>query len=233
MDVTIKKLTHENIYTKKYSNKDINIVKVYDIFNASTLNQLIHDYSNNGFAIFELMDMEVNQETLKQFTDSLGLGAAYIPSTYNNKSFYSKKGFNLITKNKHDQSHKAFNTSSEQELHSDGTLEPIGFIKTSLLFCESQGLSGGENTLFNSVGAFYDMLINCSNIGWSMLNDSSLRRYSYINNDQNIGPTFSIKENQIISRFSLDNTSDWNYGFENVPNLEKAYSFLQGLIYEG
>ena len=60
-----------------------------------------------------------------------------------------------------------------------------------------------------------------------LLDDNSLRRVSNINFQEYIGPAFAIQNNKIHSRFSLDNTCDWKYGFTKLPKLEKAYSLLK------
>ncbi|MGF6952444.1 hypothetical protein QF028_004949 [Neobacillus sp. B4I6] len=230
----IKNLFMERIYTHMYSSNDTNVVQINDLHETRTIKNLIEKYLLCGFAIFEFIDMKVNNETLEAFANSLNLGNAYIPQVYNNyKLLNSKMGFNLIGQKDNDPSHKAFNTSSEQEIHSDGTLEKIGFIKTSLLYCRSQGLSGGENTIFNSTGAFYNLLTTNFDIAKLLLDAQSLKRISSINHQEYIGPAFAIQENKIISRFSLDNTCDWRYGFNILPGLEEAYLSLTDLVYDG
>ncbi|MGW9102965.1 hypothetical protein ACWGPZ_26665 [Priestia megaterium] len=39
-----------------------------------------------------------------------------------------------------------------------------------------------------------------------------------------------MKNGELMSRFSLDNTSDWDYGFKNVKFLKEAYLLLTKLI---
>ncbi|MDQ0802599.1 TauD/TfdA family dioxygenase [Priestia megaterium] len=226
----------EPIYTHKFSSEDLSVVQIKNPYEISTsvIRELINRYCTCGFVILEFKGTDVGNETFEAFSRSLGLGNAYTPEVYNDyKSLHSEHGFNVLTQRDNEDGHKAFNTSSEQEIHSDGTLEKIGFIKTTLLYCKSQGESGGENTIYNSVGAFYHLLKTRFDIAKLLFDERCLKRASNINNQEYIGPAFSIQENKIISRFSLDNTCDWNYGFMKIPKLEEAYSMMKDLANHG
>lgn len=223
----MENILSETIYTHRYSSEDLIAVQVNDFYNTETIKQLLKRYYTYGFVIFDFGDNEVDQETLQDLVNYLGLGDAYIPSVYANyKSLKSDHGFNILNQKYDDNSHRAFNTSLEQEIHSDGTLEKIGFIKTTLLYCKAQGISGGESTLFNSVGAYFNLIKTNFEISKLLLDENCLRRVSNINYQEYIGPAFAIQENKLISRFSLDNTCDWNHGFEKLPGLEKAFTLL-------
>ncbi|MFF2288814.1 TauD/TfdA family dioxygenase [Peribacillus butanolivorans] len=132
-----------------------------------------------------------------------------------------------------DGSHRAFQTNNDQKIHCDGTIEVLGKIKTSILLCAIPAAVGGETIIFNSVAAFYDLLENDNSryIASSLLDMQALKRVAVNrNNEEYIGPAFAIKNGEIISRFSLDNTCDWDYSFENVKLLKEAYALLVDTI---
>jgi len=67
-----------------------------------------------------------------------------------------------------------------------------------------------------------------------LLDGSALRRASSIGtNDELIGPAFVYSQGEIITRFTDDQTSDWNYGFSRVPRLEEAVRAMRGLAQPG
>ena len=110
------------------------VVQIKDLNKTDKVKQqLLERFFTCGFVIFEFVDKEVEQETLENFVNFLGLGRPFIPRVYNNyKLSNSKGGFNVL-RNRDDHSHKAFNTSLEQEIHSDGTLRENWICKNHLI----------------------------------------------------------------------------------------------------
>lgn len=228
------KLIIEPIYKDIYKHRIFDSVDISLNRSKSAIGKIKKHYSENGFAIFDTGNDLVTPEYLERFSFDLGLEKPIVPGVYANiDSFSTEKGFNRITNKKIDRlEHKAFRTTSSQNLHVDGTLEQIGLIKTTLLFCLNQGISGGENNIFNSVGAFYNFLISDFERAKLFFENKTLRRYSHLNNLEYIGPAFKIVNNKIISRFSFDNTSDWNYGFKNIDGLKDSYLyFMENYVY--
>jgi hypothetical protein len=96
------------------------------------------------------------------------------------------------------------------------------------LLCVSQAPSGGETTLFNSVGAFVELVKVDLDAAISLLNPNCLTRTSKSlqNPESYTGPAFALQASELISRFSIDDTSDWNRGLESATHLDKALNFL-------
>lgn len=194
--------------------------------------KIINNYNNYGFSIFQLHRPISKDMDLINFYRSLGLYQPFVPKIYHEEpEIYEKSGLNHISRqyaevNK-DNLHRAFQTTNNQELHSDGTLEEIGQIKTSTLFCVNPAVEGGDNLIFNSVAAFFSLWKMSPDIASSMLDENALRRQDIgRTNRSSIGPTFKITNDTIISRFSMDNTCDWEYGFNNVKNLKECFDQL-------
>ncbi|WP_170974067.1 TauD/TfdA family dioxygenase [Peribacillus simplex] len=238
MHEKLDELLRTNIFQEvkdyHYINNETNVI-VIDMENLDnvTKEKVIKDYYLKGFAIVELRDGIASERNLTKMTQWLNLGAPYIPRQYDKlPTTYNSQGLNVITYSSTDSnSHRAFQTRNGQNLHSDGTLEVIGFVKTSILFCEQTAENGGETTLFNSVGAFFNVIKDYLNYANALLDEKALKRIDIgRTNQESIGPVFKILNNELVSRFSMDNTCLWEHGFKNVPFLEEAYNYITSYI---
>ncbi|WP_203289392.1 TauD/TfdA family dioxygenase [Metabacillus sp. cB07] len=215
-----------------------------DIDSSNNLTQeqatkIISNYNTFGFSIFQFYQPIKQDLDLINFYRSLGLYKPFVPGIYQKTpGIYEKSGLNHISKKYSDMNaenlHRAFQTTNNQELHSDGTLEGIGRVKTSTLFCVNPAGEGGDNLIFNSVAAFISLWKMSPEIAFSMLDENALRRWDIgRTNRSSTGPTFKFTDNTIISRFSLDNTCDWEYGFNKVKNLKECFDQLLSFIKPG
>jgi Taurine catabolism dioxygenase TauD, TfdA family len=201
-------------------------------FTQQQATKIIDNYNNYGFSIFQFNKPIMKDMDLINFYKSLGLYRPFVPRIYHESpGIYEKSGLNHISTKSaevnEDNLHRAFQTTNNQELHSDGTLEKIGKIRTSTLFCINPAVEGGDNIIFNSVAAFFSIWKMSPEIASSMLNENALKRLDIgRTNGSSIGPAFKISNNTIISRFSMDNTCDWEYGFNNVNNLRECFELL-------
>ncbi|MFC2948131.1 TauD/TfdA family dioxygenase [Virgibacillus sediminis] len=230
----MKPINQKPIYNYVYSARDTTpvLIKSVDMISEIEHRKLVKQYNTAGFVVFELLDNKVNQDALLKLATSLKLGNPFIPNIYSSKkNIYKRNGLNEIKIS--NGTHRAFQSGNEQEIHSDGTLEPIGKIKSSVLLCITPAVEGGETIIFNSVAAFYDLLKNerLASIASSLLDPRALKRIAVNGGgEMNIGPAFSIKEGEILSRFSLDNTCYWEYGFKEVQFLREAYYLMVEMV---
>lgn len=223
-----------NLYNYKYTSTDISPVKIKSVSKLSNneLNNIIQQYYQAGFVVYEVLNHNSEQDIILELAKQLNLGQPFVPKTYRtSKHIYEETGLNTIKVN--DGNHRAFQTNNGQKIHCDGTIEEINKVKTSILHCNISSTNGGETIIFNSVGAFYNLLktFNFTSIMSSMLNNLALKRDALNETaDTHIGPAFKIENGELISRFSLDNTCDWNYSFEKIAGLEEALKLLQEMI---
>ncbi|MCM3491576.1 TauD/TfdA family dioxygenase [Alkalihalophilus marmarensis] len=198
--------------------------------------EIIENYNVFGFSIFQLNQPISNDMDLINLYKCLGLYQPFVPQIYqHDPEIYQKSGLNYIhrgqKKGNGERFHRAFQTTNNQKLHSDGTLEGIGQIKTSTLFCVNPAGEGGDNLIFNSVAAFFTLLKMSPNLACSMLEENALKRVDIgRTNRSSIGPAFKIENNKLISRFSMDNTCDWEYGFNQILNLRECFNQLNRFI---
>jgi len=215
---------------------EASIPVVLDSFSVDTLSTLVNRYYKYGFVIFENnQEVETNRK-IEDLSKILQLGEPFITG-FNKTNFshlFHQNKLNTITSSP-ESKHIVFDNNNGQGLHSDGTFEPIGTVKSTILFCEQEAVSGGDTILFDSVNAY--LLLKTLKADWAkaLLDPKSLRRASALGDDAEfIEPAFKeLKNGEVISRFTVDTSSDWEYGFNRVPHLSEAFGFLVALTLKG
>lgn len=201
-------------------------------YDKSILDEFVPRVKATGFALFEFRDQPPSESTMIQLATQLHLGKPYVPNYYESLDLYESTGLNLIESEDVSDpiSHAAFKTTAGQDLHVDGTLTEIGHVKTSTLLCLSQGETGGETILFNAVGAFVRLFSRDQAAGQALFIATSLTRHNLTNPGEfRQDSVFKIIGGELVTRFSIDNTSDWEYGMKNILHLERAYEYLVSL----
>lgn len=205
-------------------------------YNEKVLMELMERYYQYGFVIFENTENTSSNEKVEQLANFLHLGEPFVTG-YNKNKFshlFHENKLNTITSTANAK-HVVFDNSNGQGLHSDGTFEPIGTVKSTILYCEQESMSGGDTTLFDSVNAY--LLLKSIRKEWAdaLLHPESLRRASALGDSvEYIAPAFAeLPNGEIVSRFTVDTSADWNYGFERVPYLKEAFGFLVALSVRG
>lgn len=198
--------------------------------------EMVRRFNEYGFVIFENKEERSPDELILDVAEELNLGGTYVTG-YNRKKFgnmFRENSLNTIT-NAKKSNHVVFDNSNAQGLHSDATFEPIGAVPATILYCVQEAKKDGDTILFDSVKAF--QLLQDFNPLWAeaLLHPEALRRRSILGDDvEVVEPAFKILENgDIISRFTVDTSADWEYGFERVPHLREAFGFMCGLIPRG
>jgi alpha-ketoglutarate-dependent taurine dioxygenase len=191
--------------------------------------QIVGRYVRHGFAIIEVC--VATPDTLGELAEALGLGEPFIPPLYTMNGRQAAKvsrisaAHNIGTE---DANHPSFGRTVGQDLHCDGTLQDIGFIKASLLLCESPAAEGGDTVLFNSSAAFAKLTQTDPPAAAALTTPGSLVRRATINGctDANWGPAFSVRDGHIVSRYSVTNTDSWA-----VPDGVHADDLYRGVAF--
>ena len=231
--------TKSQIYTQRYGPECCRPIKIdfrsHEL--AKRNGEIIRSYHDNGFCIVEFTQGTAGEDCLLRFSKLMNLGPTYVPAQYRDTAVYSLRGFNVIAKDQNKgifSQHRGFYTDQAQSIHSDGTLEEIGKVKTSLFLCILPAAKGGESIIFNSVAAFVHMVDNSSAIACSLTNPIALERCAVNGNLSSVkGPAFSVAEGELISRFSMDNTCNWEISFGTISHLKEAVTFLSNLCNQG
>lgn len=197
-----------------------------------TAREIVQRYERNGFCILELVADDPTPATLELLGPSLRLGDPFTPPLYTMGAI--KPGpISRISAARNsgtsDADHPSFGRSDCQQLHSDGTLQDIGVVKTGILVCECAAAEGGDTTLFNISAAFVELLALDPDAAVAMTMPGTLVRTANINGctDENRGPAVSVIDGTLVSRYSVTDTDSWAVPDQvNEDDQRRAIKFL-------
>lgn len=193
---------------------------------------ILHDYSTLGYALFQLDSAEQDPtRVLHRFTQSLNLGEAFVPPLYqfSNSNLYDDLGMSTLASafgNGPNSVHPVFASASAIELHTDGTLQNIGDILTSVLFCVAPAWEGGETTIFQAVNVFIALQQAEPQLASALLDRRALTRHASVNGSKEScqGPVFSRAGGVLQTRYSVTDRDRWNV--DEVADLLEAKNAL-------
>jgi len=185
-------------------------------------------YEKWGLALLQVDDLSQPVDQLKQIATGFGFDSAFVPTQYSkDEKHHNLYGINEISHNiDSETNHEGFLSNGEQSVHVDGTLEPIGTVPTTFMLCQSQSKKGGESRVFNSVGAFSQLVKECPEFANALCSNKALTRSDVDRSGESkTGPAFDINRFGLVTRFSLDNTSEWNV--DEVEYLQEALDWMK------
>lgn len=190
----------------------------------------------NGYVLIQA-DQAPGPGTAGQLAARLGLGPAFTPPQYRSGPHVDGQGVTRITADTATTAHPAFGHSTGQELHSDGTLQRIGEIKTTMMLCSRPAASGGTSRLFNAAGTFAALLGQDPAAAAALTAPEVLVRTSNLpgSKGQSVtGPAFAIADGRVISRYSVTSTDAYDPRAVTDPAaLDRALTFLQDAVGPG
>jgi hypothetical protein len=183
---------------------------------AAAVARIRESYQRSGFALFTVEDPAVTgRAVLAETARLLGLGGAYVPAAYAtepDRFGYDSDGFNTISPTPTVNSHGSFGTCTAQGFHTDGTLEPIGHVGTSLLWFDRAARKGGHTTIFQAVEAFEDLRRIDPAGAAALMTDDALTRVarSFQPPPRTSGPAFAELDGRgLRTRWADDGTEIW------------------------
>ncbi|MCX4097767.1 TauD/TfdA family dioxygenase [Nocardia sp. alder85J] len=169
----------------------------------------------HGFAVFTVADPAAPaRQILTEVADRLDLGAIHIPPVYApepGRFGYSTDGFNTIAPTVTADGHRYFGTGAAQGFHTDGTLEPIGLVATSLLWFERAAPGGGHTTIFDAVAAYTHLRSTDPALAQSLTGMDALTRVAtaFTPPRKATGPAFAQIGGRWRTRWADDGTEIW------------------------
>jgi alpha-ketoglutarate-dependent taurine dioxygenase len=195
-----------------------------------TASRLVIDaYRTSGYAIVQVPGTEPDADDLAALAAALRLGAAYTPSHYQ-ASPHTRSGVSRLTAT--DDPAHPFQDRAGQNLHSDGTLKPLGQIATTVMICVRPARTGGHTLLFNAVGAFTALRDQDPDAAAQLLHHTALVRTSDLADVQGprstAGPAFGWDSSgELVSRYSLTSTDTYHPSEPtHQGDLDRALQFL-------
>ena len=135
-----------------------------------------------------------------------------------------------------DADHPSFGSTVGQALHTDGTLQPAGMVKATVMSCRTPAAEGGHNGFFDAVSAFATLLESDPEAAIALTSPTALLRRADINGciDENLGPAFTVQGGRVVGRYCETNTDSWMYPEgEAGANLRHAVELLRAMAREG
>ncbi|MBF6102294.1 TauD/TfdA family dioxygenase [Nocardia cyriacigeorgica] len=191
----------------------------------------------DGFALFTVTDDQADSGAiLTRIATQLGLGEPYVPAIYAHdraRFGYDSAGFNTIAPTAADSRHRYFGTGAAQGFHTDGTLEPIGTVGTSLLWFQRAALEGGHTTIFRATDAFDMLRRSDPPAAESLMADDALTRIATSLHPQqrHTGPAFAELKARVRTRWADDGNQIWH--LDNAPARARAVALLRELAQPG
>lgn len=225
----VENLDFDPLWNTKYTESKIEEASVgqFEPSSDKFRRDVLNTYREFGFVRIETNNLHQPQTVLKKIAREFGLDSAFVPPQYSeDDGLHDKFGINKIGhKEETSQSHEGFLSNEAQPVHVDGTLETIGAVPTTMMLCQSQGTAGGESRIFNSVGAFYELLNKSPELADALCSERALTRSDVDRSGTSVtGPAFGANQYGLTTRFSLDNTSEWNV--TEVNHLGKAKEWM-------
>lgn len=200
------------------------------------------EFCKKDYAVFDLPSsltanegstQENIQDVIAFLTSELKLGEPYIPPIYrmgDHSSYVESSGLNHIGGPAQNSNHPAFSSSERLDLHTDGTLDRIGDIQTSILVCVNPARKGGDSVLFRSA-ALAEKLLHEGDIDLEpFFSHIALRRHTTILDKVLYadGPVLGWKKKQIVSRYCITPRDKWQFGA--VTGLEDARKAFEAYV---
>jgi len=193
-------------------------VHAWDTIPAATGREVARRLESAGFALIQASQVP-GRAAPQQLARQLGLGPVFTPPQYRDRPYTDGQGVTRIGTDAA-AAHPAFGQATGQHLHSDGTLQRIGEIKTTILLCARPARSGGTSHLFNSAAAFAWLLHEDPAAAAALTAADVLVRTSTLPDTRgqySAGPAFAVADGRLISRYSVTGTD----------TLDRGLAFLQ------
>lgn len=194
---------------------------------------ILDEYYQRGFALFRL-DFAGHDPAavLRDFTQTLNLGDPFVPPLYqfSNSTLYDKRGISTLAPVPGDESHHpVFGSTDPLELHTDGTLQQLGEVPTSVLFCVSPADRGGATTVFQAVEAFLELEDADPALAAALLDQRALTKHASVNGSREVcrGPVYAYRDGELVTRYSVTDRDRWHD--DEVARLADARNALAGL----
>jgi Taurine catabolism dioxygenase TauD, TfdA family len=184
-----------------------------------------------GFALVTYPTQGAGACRITQLAEKLFLGPPHIPLHYRLvglQNEYNQKMSNVIRAN--DSQHLCFTKTAYLAFHVDGLLDPIGKVKTSILYCVRPGAEGGENVVLNSIGLFADLAVEMPEAARILEHSKVLARRCTVPGHYTsaVGPAFTFTRNAgLITRYSDGVTEKWRPPRGKEHLLQRALDFIR------
>ncbi|MGW4973778.1 TauD/TfdA family dioxygenase [Streptomyces albidoflavus] len=204
--------------------RDLAAARPIDVDAPDGAGRVVRHAETFGFAVARPAAADAPEEVLGRIAEVLGLGAPHMPGTAHLESNTSPY--------KH-----VINAMDPEGWHVDGLLEPLGTVRTTVLYCVRPALRGGATALFNSIAAYGALRENDPEAADTLLAPSVLTRHAMLvtggYGEGITGPAFAVADDSTVStRYSDNHTCAWDRSAGPDGSLDRALDFLRKAAHE-
>jgi hypothetical protein len=193
---------------------------------------VVGDLARQGFSVQHVgVDGADPTAPIRSFIEAMGLGEPYIPVLYRRTAdgVFSAPIVQVSASSVVGSSHPAFTTAAGTALHTDGTLERLGDVRTTLLHCHRPSVEGGESHVFDLAAAVDQLLVEDSAAAMTLFDKGVLRRWSTLE-----GTALSCTDavagrracGRLTVRYSEQDRDEWLAPPGKERALQRARSWL-------
>ncbi|WP_331761137.1 TauD/TfdA family dioxygenase (plasmid) [Nocardia sp. NBC_01377] len=203
-------------------------VDSFTAISAEARAQIVSRYQRHGICLIAAKNRTVTDDSINAVAAALALGPTFTPSLYRGTAAMSDGIARMCADNRTAQmAHPSFDSTKGQPLHSDGTLESIGEVKTSLLLCVQPAHSGGTTFFVNTTAIFAELADSDPAAAAALMHPHALVRVSNLPGaarSVSIGPGLSTVDGDLLTRLSLTPTDSWQ-----IPDDEDGLALMRAL----
>lgn len=182
-----------------------------------------------GFAIAGLRPDSDAHGRVALVARVLALGEPYVPRLY--RMTGAAYGTPLVDiRPTSSANHPSFSTGKAQPYHTDGLLEDLGTIKTTLLYCARPALSGGRTVVLNSCAIFTRLHEVDPEAADVLLRPHILGKRSTLPgvDAETVGPAFAYSaDGALLTRFGDRGPETWHPRDGEADALDRARRFFE------
>lgn len=198
--------------------------------------ELLTRLDHQGAALFTVAE-EPTSPALHALTSRLGLGRPFVPPMYRSTpTAADDSGISRLTVSTAPGRHPAFTNTAAQSFHSDGTLQRLGEIPTSLLVCHTPAAHGGQSLLLHATTALTALADLDLPAAMALTAPGVLVRQATIGprRDTTAGPAFDVIDGRLLSRYSVTATDRFDPDAVDDPHaLARAVAFFDAAAAPG
>lgn len=175
---------------------------------ADPFSAALQRYLASRFCILRT-DSTCPEQAIRAVAAGLNLGEPFLPPLYG-RGAPDPSPLSRISMES-GPGHPSFQSDQPIPLHCDGTLQPLGMIKSSVLFCQRPASRGGESVLFNAAGAIADLFETDCAAAHSLFEPRTLRRQANINGSRDFieGPVARVDDGVLQCSYTVALTDSW------------------------
>ncbi|MET7286377.1 TauD/TfdA family dioxygenase [Streptomyces sp. NPDC005573] len=225
-------MPNSTLYTVDYTDSDATrIIRVAGPQDGAAVADQLERF---GFAVMEPTELTPSTQALETLADWLDLGEPYIPLMYRRRADSKPYVYADIVP-RADSNHPGFGSDQAQPFHVDGLFDPVGAIRSSMLYCVRPAVEGGRTIVFNASAVFMALREQDPAAAKVLLGEGVLERLATIPDVHGSvhAAAFAYDDSGLLmTRYSDGRTERWHAPVGEEAELDRALSYFRAAVKE-